>query len=103
MAQEGEQLFMSPLTKCSTCHLGPAFTDGLPHDVIAASIDSDAVLAEVITPRLVGLSGRAGFFHDGSAETLTAVIEDNPGDRHGTTSTLTPQQRSALIAYLSGL
>jgi hypothetical protein len=60
-------------------------------------------MAEVITPRLVGLSGRAGFFHDGSAETLTAVIEDNPGDRHGTTSTLTPQQRSALIAYLSGL
>ncbi|MFN8052008.1 MAG: c-type cytochrome [Acidimicrobiales bacterium] len=85
---------------CATCHTGASGSDGKLHDVTSRSTDPDGVMARVRTPRLVGLAGRSPYLHDGRALTIEDVLTDNPGDRHGVTSTLTDEQRAALVAYL---
>ncbi len=56
------------------------------------------------TPSLLGLWRTPPYLHDGSAPDLEAVLlERNPNDLHGVTSTLTAVERAALIAYLLSL
>ena len=56
------------------------------------------------TPSLHGLWRTPPYLHDGSAPDLEAVlVGKNASDLHGVTSTLTPAERTALIAYLLSL
>lgn len=98
---EGQRVFAA--AGCGQCHVGGSGSDGQRHDVIGPSTEADGALTAVRTPRLVGLAGRAPYFHDGRAATLTDVINDNPANRHGRTSQLTPAEITALIAYLRRL
>jgi YVTN family beta-propeller protein len=93
---------------CAQCHSGPQFTDspaGLLHDVGTLSSRSGRAsgsrLRGLDTPTLKGLWSSAPYLHDGSATTLMDVLTTrNLSGLHGNTFALTPQERSALVAYL---
>lgn len=89
---------------CAECHPAPHFTDGLPHDVLAASSDPDGALALSDTPSLRGVRARPPYLHDGRARTLVDVLTThNAGDTHGRTAALSPADRAALVEYLESL
>jgi len=86
-ADRGEALFRGQ-ARCSGCHLGPNFTDVLAgpdpsvpflHD--AAEVGTERVYAErsatgkYRTTPLRGLWQHPGYFHDGSAADLRAVVD----------------------------
>jgi cytochrome c peroxidase len=54
----------------------------------------------VLTPRLDGLAGRAPYFHDGSAPTLTDVVRVHPDAAAGAGTWLTDEQLLDLVTYL---
>jgi YVTN family beta-propeller protein len=98
----GRTVFAS--SGCAECHAGAMFADGLRHDVVAPSLDPDGVLASVDTPTLVGVRSRAPYLHDGRAVSLRAVlVEHNPADQHGVTSSLAEPELDALVRYLESL
>jgi hypothetical protein len=85
---------------CGTCHSGPAFSDGLLHDVRS---DGDELLK---TPTLLGVGSRAPLLHDGCAATLEARFQppcDDGLDLHGTLSNLDDEDLDALTAYVRTL
>ncbi|EDM78325.1 hypothetical protein PPSIR1_09101 [Plesiocystis pacifica SIR-1] len=115
-AQAGAVLFASAELGCVDCHLGPALTDSawigpmtpLLHDVGTITEASGQRLGEPLTgldtPTLRGLWNDPPFLHDGSAIDLSAVLgAANPDDLHGTTSSLSPAELDALVAYLLSL
>ncbi len=115
-AARGRILFESPAAACTTCHAGPRLTDSsfttpgspLLHDVGTMSPGSGQRLGQTLvgidTPTLHGLWHSAPYLHDGSATTLREVLVDkNPGDQHGVTSTLSATELDDLIAYLRSL
>jgi cytochrome c peroxidase len=74
------------------------------HDVGTGDGPGERLGPAFDTPSLRGLWDSAPYLHDGSAPTLRDVLTTrNAGDRHGTTSTLTPQQIDDLVAYLRSL
>jgi len=86
-ADRGEALFRGQ-ARCSTCHLGPNFTDVLagpdpavPFLHYAAEVGTDPVYAErsatgkYRTTPLRGLWQHPAYFHDGSAADLRAVVD----------------------------
>jgi DNA-binding beta-propeller fold protein YncE/mono/diheme cytochrome c family protein len=93
----GKALFESDETGCATCHYGPLLTDQKRHEM-------SADLPKVDTPSLVGLAHSAPYYHDGSAETLEALLEGK-GKVHGMgrISRLTDPQIDDLVAYLETL
>lgn len=99
-AERGRALFSS--SGCDACHSGPLFSDATLHDVIAASDDTDANVAAVSTPSLIGIRARAPYFHDGRARTLLDTLTV-PSDTHGRTTALSAAERADLIAYLESL
>jgi DNA-binding beta-propeller fold protein YncE len=101
-AVRGRALFLSPRTRCATCHPGPLYTDLRPHDVGAR--DPLDTTGDYYTPLLVEAWRTAPYLHDGSATTMEEVLTTrNRGDRHGVTSQLTPRDVSDLAAYLRSL
>jgi len=103
---QGEALFTS--AGCTGCHAGPAFTDGLAHDVGTLTEASGqrlgAELTAIDTPALRGLWRSAPYLHDGSAPTLRDVLTtSNPADQHGTTTPLSDPQLTTLERYLHSL
>lgn len=92
----GRELF-DGAAACASCHVGDAGADGVLHDGLGASTDPDGGMSTVRTPRLLGLAARHGFLHDGSAPTLEDVLD---GDAPHSVSSLTDEQRDALLAYL---
>ncbi|HEY4177258.1 MAG TPA: c-type cytochrome [Kofleriaceae bacterium] len=84
-------------TGCSECHSGKLYTDRETHAFGSALANAD-------TPSLVGLSASAPYYHDGSAETLEALVRGQ-GSVHGMASfeTLEDAQRADLVAFLSSL
>jgi cytochrome c peroxidase len=110
----GQQIFAS--AGCSSCHVGPAFTDnlfwnvGVPFTTVAlADAASGSVASSSVqptnpnTPSLLGLFASAPYLHDGSKRTLEQRITENPGDVHGRTSQLSTTEVSQLVAYLKTL
>jgi hypothetical protein len=96
LALEGQALFESPLVGCSGCHSGPALTNNQSYDVGTGEV--------LQVPSLIGVAYRSPLMHDGCAADLWARFEPNCGGRsHGTTSELTLDQLSALIAYMEAL
>jgi hypothetical protein len=111
-ADRGQALFDGQ-ARCSTCHQAPNLTDvlagptpGVPllHD--AAEVGTDPVYAErsatgkYRTTPLRALWQHPGYFHDGSAPTLAAVVDHY--DQLFALG-LTPAQKADLIEYLKTL
>ncbi|MCG3172549.1 MAG: Virginiamycin B lyase [Myxococcota bacterium] len=104
LLNRGRELFYSKETGCAGCHQGEWFTDKSPHAVSAASSDGDARMEKVITPPLRGVRARAPYLHDGRAASLKDLFAiHNPGDSHGVTSRLKPEDLDALIFFLHTL
>ncbi|HEV8324578.1 MAG TPA: PKD domain-containing protein [Myxococcota bacterium] len=112
-AAAGEALFLSARTGCAGCHVPPAYTDSrwlapgepLLHDVgtltPASGMRLGGPLVGLDTPSLRGAWATAPYLHDGSAPTLRDVlVAHNRGDLHGHTSSLTPEEIDALVAFL---
>ena len=97
----GQNIFFSPQTGCVTCHPLPYFTDFQTHDVGTANSPGEWFGPSIDTPSLRFLYDSAPYLHNGSASTLLDVMTmANPSDQHGTTSHLTAQELSDLIAFL---
>ena len=99
-AVRGQEVFKQ--AGCATCHSGPHFTDGHAYHLdhgLGREVDQDWD-----TPTLREIWRTAPYLYDGRAVTLEEVIgKYNPGDQHGTTSNLTPDQRRDLVEYLRSL
>jgi hypothetical protein len=92
----GRALFTSPTLACSTCHAGAKLTNNATVDVGTG--------AAFQVPSLLGVAYRAPYLHQGCAKTLDDRFGAcGGGDRHGSTSTITPSERADLVAYLSSL
>lgn len=109
-AEERGRLVFEGKARCSECHPAPLFTDNGYHDVgslVAANPAlggaPDRFPNGINTPTLLGIFASAPYLHDGSAPTLRDRLAQNPGDRHGTTSTLTPAELGDLVTYLERL
>lgn len=112
-AVRGRGIFERANVGCFFCHLGARLTDsrfidaGVPllHDVGTLTPGSGQRLGMTLegldTPTLRGLWRTPPFLHDGSARTISDVLQaQNPLNRHGRTLTLTPNERADLEAYL---
>lgn len=107
-AARGKVLFNSK-AQCATCHSGPRFTDvtngGMLHPQSASvATDKDYVNRSAtkqwrVTP-LKGIWQHPPYFHDGSAATLSAVV-----DRYNTSKSLglTSEEKKDLTEYLKSL
>ncbi|MCZ6597222.1 MAG: c-type cytochrome [Planctomycetota bacterium] len=100
-AQVGQVVFEGS-GNCSSCHTAPLFIPIDPDPkTIPGGVGTGLVPANV--PSLRGVWMTAPYLHDHAAPTLMDVLTNNPGDLHGTTSTLTPQEIEDLVAYLKSL
>ena len=104
--KRGKAIFASERTRCATCHAPDlGFTDRvsypLPMLPVRPGFDREEK-TDFKTPSLIHLKGRAPYFHDGSAASLSAMIEGN-NDRMGKTAHLSADERAALVAYLETL
>lgn len=109
----GQAIFNSPAAGCSGCHVPGSGTDGLQHDVGTASAldlqiaqikanhlgDSSKITLKFDTPSLKGLHSSAPYLHDGSAKSLTEVL-DRTQSTMGHTEFMAEAQKQDLIAYL---
>ncbi len=115
-AERGKDVFRNQ-ARCAACHQGPTLTDvlkdasrggreGEPFLHHPADVGQDPAYAQRTatgkyrTTPLRGLQQHAPYFHDGSAATLTAVV-DHYVRLFGLN--LTPGQKADLIEYLKSL
>jgi DNA-binding beta-propeller fold protein YncE len=112
-ALRGRDLFFDAEVGCAECHVPPRFTDSellapvdyLLHDVGTITEASGGRLGGPLpgldTPSLLGVWSSPPYLHDGSAALLRDVISTrNPGDQHGRTSALSPDELDDLEQYL---
>jgi mono/diheme cytochrome c family protein len=105
-AERGRAVFTGA-AQCAACHAGNKFTDvnsGRLHDAAETGMDARYAARtsqkRYRTTPLRGLWQHAPYFHDGSAATLTAVVEHYDRVRN---LRLTPQQKNDLVEYLKTL
>ena len=107
-AKRGEALFKS--AKCADCHTpdskGPngehLWTDCKLYDVGLGT--ATEIGRKFDTPTLVECWRTAPYLYDGRALTMEDVLTTcNPGDKHGVTSNLTPEQVKDLAEYVLSL
>jgi len=100
----GKQIFLD--AGCASCHAGSDFTNssqGVLHNIgtvqPSSGLRRGKLLRGIDTPTLKGLWQTAPYLHDGSAETLGAVLRSrNPDHLHG--KGLNAQQIDQIVAYL---
>lgn len=107
-AARGKILFNNK-AQCATCHSGPKFTDVTnggklhPQDASVATdkdyVNRSATKQWRVTP-LRGIWQHAPYFHDGSAKTLSAVVDKYNVSR---SLGLTSQEKTDLTEYLKSL
>ncbi|MBM2815653.1 MAG: Cytochrome c protein [Ignavibacteria bacterium] len=120
-AISGKELFFSDKTKCSRCHSGFLFTDGLFHNtaITAHYFDFGRYYitgknndkGKFLTPTLRNIEVRKPYMHDGSILSLEEVIEhyNNGGKNWYTKDTLikplnlTVQDKKDLLSFLKSL
>lgn len=108
-AERGKAIFFSTESKCATCHSGPYYTDSSRekpfklHDVGTGGGEGEKLGPAFDTPTLIGVYRMGPYLHDGRAKTLKEVITKNPGDKHGKTSHLKPNDVADLVAFLKSL
>lgn len=103
-AARGETLF-SGKAACADCHVPPTYTDAPElHDPAETGMDPTlaerSVTGQYRTTPLRGLAHHPPYFHDGSAETLAAVVEHY--DQYLGLG-LTDAEKSDLVAFLEAL
>jgi mono/diheme cytochrome c family protein len=102
-ARRGQRLFEDPRVGCADCHPAPWFTD-LERHHLNRSGPGKEIGAALDTPTLAECWRTAPYLHDGSAITIEEVLtRKNPGDYHGITSHLSPQEIADLAAYVLSL
>ncbi|MBX3746856.1 MAG: hypothetical protein KF833_16220 [Verrucomicrobiae bacterium] len=102
-AQRGRAVFLNPDVGCAHCHRGPYYTDLQFHDVGTAG-PRDLPATRFDTPTLIEIWRTAPYLHDGRSASLKDMLTlHNPGDRHGVTSHLTPDQIDDLVEFLRSL
>ena len=102
-AQRGEALFHDARTGCAECHPPGLFTDMKRYDVGTRGA-FDRAADTFFTPTLIEVWRTAPYLHDGSAATMLDVLKSrNPGDSHGRTSRLSPEQMDDLAEYVLSL
>lgn len=105
--KRGQSIFTSDAAQCAKCHVPePEYTDRMaypfsPKLAPPAGFEEDPE-AKYKTPSLRFVGGTAPYFHDGRYSTLEALIEQN-ADRMGHTSSLSKDDRAALVAFLRTL
>ncbi len=101
MVQRGKVVFESDQVGCVWCHkLDQGASDRSLHDVGSRARDEER--ASFRTPPLRFVDGAGPYFHDGRYATLEAVVDQNL-DRMGNTTALSPEDRTALVAFLRSL
>jgi len=100
-AENGKIIFEGK-ANCSSCHTAPLYIPVPPMqpniiEGVGVGLNPDNV------PSLRGVWSSAPYLWNGSAATLRDVIVNNPGDKHGTTSTLTQQEIDDLVEFLKTL
>jgi hypothetical protein len=111
-AERGKDVFRHR-ARCATCHQGPHFTDVLSgpgttipflHDPAEVGMDpayaARSATRQYRTTPLRGLLQHPPYFHDGSAATLSAVVEHY--DQHFTLN-LSASQKADLVEFLKSL
>lgn len=105
-AQRGRAVF-NGAGRCATCHVGTTFTDvnsGRLHDPSETGMDpryaARTTQKRYRTTPLRALWQHPPYFHDGSARTLTEVVEHYDGVRD---LRLTNEQKRDLVEYLKTL
>jgi DNA-binding beta-propeller fold protein YncE len=99
LATRGADLFHAEAVGCSGCHAGDALTDGDTHDVESGRPGRGGSFD---TPSLRYIARSAPYFHDGRYATLGEMLTGTDGAM-GHTSQLSPDERTALQAYLETL
>lgn len=103
-AQEihGKEIFESAETGCTACHAGHHFTDNGSYDIGTKADERD--IRSFQTPVLHGLARSAPYLHDGSAKSLSALVDQVVrNDQMGVGSHLSDADADALVAYLKTL
>ncbi len=99
-ARRGQQVFAA--AGCAGCHGGPYFTDMRMH-AVGPGLGPDAD-QPWDTPTLVNVWRTAPYLYDGRAATMRDVLTtENRQNRHGITTTLTPQEIEDLAEYVLSL
>jgi DNA-binding beta-propeller fold protein YncE len=98
--EQGRTIFASAGAECSSCHGGPDTSDHEAHDVKSATASDKN--HDFLAPSLAGIGGTAPYFHDGRYASLEELLEKSDG-KMGSVEGLSPDQRSALVAYLRTL
>ncbi|MBK8902150.1 MAG: right-handed parallel beta-helix repeat-containing protein [Anaerolineaceae bacterium] len=119
--RRGLALFRSGATRCFECHTAPTFASdgfrvvGVPSDDPGrAGVVADGLVGAFKVPSLRNVALTAPYMHDGSLETLEAVVNfyaDGGGRLHGQENVdvfvqgfeLTDQERLDLVAFLYAL
>ena len=98
----GKAIFESEETECITCHTPPNYTDNKNH---LSDLSSPGGLKRVLnTPSLLGLRDSAPYLHDGSAKTLSQVIQlSAQTQNHGKIKHLTNKQSGDLLIFLENI
>ena len=100
LVARGADLFRSEQAECSSCHTGEALTDGDTHDVKSGPDHARPHAFDTPSLRFIARSGP--YFHDGRYATLADMLAGSDGAM-GHTSQLSPDDRTALEAYLQTL
>ena len=98
--EHGRSVFASDATSCAVCHGGPDHSDHDVHDIDSkTSVERSGSL---LAPSLVGIAGSAPYFHDGRYGSLEQLLDKSDG-KMGSTSSLSSEDKGALVAYLRTL
>ncbi len=96
-ARKGSEVFER--AGCAACHPEGLYTDLRPYDV-GTTKDRDSG-KPLDTPTLVEVWRTAPYLHDGRAATLADVLTRcNPDDRHGATTSLSPDEIEQLAEFV---
>ncbi len=99
-AERGKEVFER--AGCVRCHPGKHFTDQKMHNVGVLSANEPD--GKYDTPSLIEAYRTAPYLHDGRALTIKEIFtEHNPGNRHGRTKSLSPEQLEDLVNYILSL
>ena len=95
--ERGRVLFAQGAAACASCHAGATLTNNVTTDVGTGRAFQ--------VPSLRGVRYRAPYMHDGCASNLAQRFAAGcgGGDRHGATSSLSPDQISDLVAFMDSL
>lgn len=93
MVERGSELFEGK-AQCARCHRGESLQDRSPHDVGTGG--------EFDVPSLRGVGRRMPLLHDGRAMQVGDIFQRHNGaHKHGAAHTLSPQELSDLLAYVT--